>query len=229
MFAQNADWWADQCKDVDKIAHFAWIATPGVYLTAPENLNCLSGTLALAEGAARAGVEKFLGVGTCFEYDVNARLLGTDTPLRPTTPYAGAKAAAFQALSNWLPAQGVQFVWARLFYLYGEGEHPQRLVPYLHAKLMAGEPVDLTSGRQVRDFLNASQGASMLADALFGDVEGAFNVCSGIPVTVRQMAEAIAADYGRPDLLRFGTRPDNHVDPECIVGLPGQQSIGAGQ
>ena len=29
----------------------------------------------------------------------------------------------------------VEFAWCRLFYLYGEGENIQRLVPYLRAKL----------------------------------------------------------------------------------------------
>ena len=154
LFGESANWWAENCDGITRVAHIAWIATPGIYLTAPENLDCLAGTLALATGASKAGVSKFLGVGTCFEYDVNAFMLATDTPLRPTTPYAGAKAAAFQALSQWLPAQGVAFAWGRLFYLYGEGEHPNRLVPYLHKTLAAGQRADLTSGRQLRDFLD---------------------------------------------------------------------------
>ena len=91
------------CEGVDRIVHLAWIATPGVYLTAPENLDCLQGTLTMAKGAVRAGVKKFVGIGTCFEYDLCGGLLSTATPLNPTTPYAAAKAGAFLALSRWLP------------------------------------------------------------------------------------------------------------------------------
>ena len=188
---------------------------------AAENIDCLSGTLALAKGAARAGVRKFLGVGTCFEYDLSARVLSADTALKPATPYAGAKAAAFQVLSQWLPAQGVAFVWARLFYLHGEGEHPDRLVPALLRALAAGERVALTGGRQIRDFLDVESAAAMLVELALGDAEGANNVCSGVPVSVRQLAEGIAARHGRPDLLDFGARADNLVDPPCVVGLPG--------
>ena len=96
----------------------------------------------------RGGVKRFTGIGTCFEYDLAAGALSVHSPLRPLTPYAGAKTAAFMALSQWLPRQGVEFAWCRLFYLYGEGENERRLVPYLRAKLMAGEPAELTSGRR---------------------------------------------------------------------------------
>jgi nucleoside-diphosphate-sugar epimerase len=224
LFSESPSWWTEVCDGVDSIAHLAWIATPGRYLIAPENLDCLRGTLSLAKGAAEAKVRRFLGVGTCFEYDLSGGELSIATPLRPLTPYAGAKAAAFLALSQWLPPQGVAFVWARLFYLYGEGEHPSRLVPYLRSQLAAGERVDLTSGRQIRDFLTVSAAAGKLVKLLYADVAGAYNVCSGVPVTVRELAESIAAEYGRPDLLNFGGRPDNLVDPVCVLGLPGQAS-----
>ena len=119
----------------------AWYAEPGQYLQSPKNSECLAGTLLLAEGASQAGVRRFVGVGTCFEYDLDLGLLGVDAPLKPTTPYAEAKAAAFTALSRLLPARDVEFVWCRLFYLYGEGEDERRLVPYLHARLRAaGQP-----------------------------------------------------------------------------------------
>ena len=222
LFAETAAWWETVCDGIGRVVHLAWIATPGCYLTAPENLDCLEGTLALAKGAARAGVAKFLGIGTCFEYDLSGGVLSIETPLRPATPYAGAKAAAFQALSQWLPAQGVAFLWARLFYLYGEGEAPRRLVPYLRGQLAAGERADLSSGRQIRDFLDVREAAALLINALYSDAEGAFNLCSGVPITVRQLAERIAEEYGQRDLLNFGARPDNLVDPVCVLGLPGQ-------
>jgi len=220
LFAQSADWWAEVCAGVDTVVHVAWYAEPGVYLQSPKNLDCLTGTLALAQGASRAQVRRFCGVGTCFEYDLSAGVLALDTPLRPTTPYAGAKAAAFQALSNWLPLQQVEFVWCRLFYLFGEGEDARRLVPYLRKTLAAGEPALLTSGRQIRDFLDVREAGHRVAQAALGAVQGPVNIASGTPITVRQLAEQIAGEYGRRDLLRFGAREDNLVDPPCVVGIP---------
>jgi len=219
LFTEPAQWWETICKDVDTVIHAAWYAEPGKYLQSPKNIDCLEGTLQLARGAVAAGIRRFIGVGTCFEYDLSVGMLSTDTPLRPTTPYAGAKAAAFLSLGQWLPTHSVEFAWCRLFYLFGEGEDARRLVPYLRSQLAAGLPVDLTSGSQIRDFLDIREAGRQIAETALGDGAGAVNICSGTPVTVRQMAERIADEYGRRDLLRFGVRPDNVVDPPCVVGI----------
>jgi len=174
----------------------------------------------MAKGAAQAKVRRFVGIGTCVEYDLAAGLVSVDTPLRPVTPYAGAKAAAFMALSQWLPSQDVEFAWCRLFYLHGEGEDERRLVPYLRSRLAAGEPASLTSGNQVRDFLDVREAGRLIAEIALSKKQGPANVCSGIPVTVRQLAEQIADEYGRRDLLAFGARPDDPLEPLSVVGVP---------
>ncbi len=228
LFAEDAAFWTRACAGIDTVVHTAWYAEPGRYLASPRNLDCLEGTLRLARGAAGAGVRRVVGVGTCFEYDLSGGTLSVDTPLRPATPYAAAKASAYWMLAYWLPTQSVAFAWARLFYLHGEGEDARRLVPYLRARLAAGEPAELTSGAQVRDFLDVAEAAAQLVDLALGDDCGAVNVCSGVGVTVRALAERIAAEYGRPDLLRFGARPDNLVDPPCVVGVRGGRAAAGG-
>jgi nucleoside-diphosphate-sugar epimerase len=220
LFAESADWWRSACEGTEIAIHAAWYAEPGKYLQSPLNLDCLAGTLSLAKGAVAAGVRRLVGLGTCFEYDVSAGRLSVDTPLDPKTPYAAAKAAAYLALSQALPPQGVSFAWCRLFYLYGEGEDPRRLVPYLRSRLMEGQPVDLTSGVQIRDFLDVAEAGDMIAAVALGETDGPVNVCSGVAITVRDLAERVADDYGRRDLLRFGARPENVFDPPCVVGVP---------
>ncbi len=221
IFSESESWWREACHGVDTVIHAAWYAEPGHYLQSPKNRDCLSGTLRLGQAAIDARVRRFIGIGTCFEYDLSAGQLSLDTPLKPSTPYAQAKAEAFAALSQMLPGHGVEFAWCRLFYLYGEGEDARRLVPYLRARLKAGEPAELSSGRQVRDFLDVREAGRMIAATAFGRVQGPVNICSAAPVTVRAFAEKIADEYGRRDLLRFGARPDNLVDPPVVVGVRG--------
>jgi nucleoside-diphosphate-sugar epimerase len=219
LFFESSRWWADVCAGVDTVIHAAWHVEPGDYLQSPKNLDCLSGTLQLAKGAGAAGVRRFVGIGTCIEYDLAGGMLSVDTPLRPKTPYAAAKAAAFMALSQCLPQQKVELAWCRLFYLYGEGEASQRLVPYLRKRLAAGEPAELTGGTQVRDYLDVREAGRTIAQVALSSVQGPLNICSGVPVTVRQLAEGIADEYGRRDLLRFGARPDNLSEPPVVVGV----------
>ena len=219
IFAEDVDWWADVCKNVDTVIHCAWYAEPGKYLQSEKNFDCLIGTISIARGAVAAKVRRFIGIGTCFEYDLTPGILSIETPLRPLTPYAGAKAAAFMALSQYLPMQGMEFVWCRLFYLYGQGEDERRLVPYLRKNLSIGQPVELTSGAQIRDFMNVVDAGRAIVKFATGRLLGPVNICSGIAISVRSLAENIADEYGRRDLLQFGVRPDNLVDPAYVVGV----------
>lgn len=219
LFAENESWWRQKLQDIDTLVHVAWYAEPGQYQFSTENMNCLIGTLRMAQAAAAAGVKRFVGVGTCFEYAQSDRPLSVDSPLAASSPYAACKAAAYFALSQLLPQYGVQFAWCRLFYLYGEGEDARRLVPSIRKNLGEGRPVELTAGTQVRDFLDVSEAGRQIAEVALSDKTGAFNICSGKPVTVRELAESIADQYGRRDLLKFGTRKDNPVDPPHVVGV----------
>jgi len=220
LFAESVEWWQRQCADIDVVVHVAWYAEPGKYLDSPQNMDCLIGSLNLAKGAMLAGVKRFVGVGTCFEYDLTAGVLSVGTPIKPITPYAAAKAALYLSLFQSMPQSSVEFAWCRLFYLFGEGEDPRRLVPYLRSKLEKGEPAELTSGKQIRDFLDVSEAGRLIANVALGHQCGAINICSGVPVAVRQLAEKIADEYGRRDLLHFDARPDNLVDPPCVLGIP---------
>lgn len=219
LFGERADWWAEVLRDIDTVIHAAWYTEPGKYLQSEKNLDCLAGTLQLARGAAKAKVRRLVGIGTCSEYDCSGGKVSVTTPLRPSTPYAGAKAATFMALSQWLPQQGVEFAWCRLFYLYGEGEDARRLVPHLRARLKAGVAAELTSGNQIRDFLDVREAGQRTVEVALGGESGPVNICSGIPISVRQLAEQIADEYGRRDLLKFGARPDNQFDPPYVVGV----------
>lgn len=218
VFAQTADWWKSTLTGVDTLVHLAWYAEPGKYLTSERNLECLTGTLSMAKGAAAADLRRFVGVGTCFEYDLSAGHLSVDTPLAPDTPYAAAKVATFTMLKAWFATTQVEFLWARLFYLFGAREDARRLVPYLHAQMQNEEPAKLTSGTALRDYLDVDVAAELVVKDTLSTRVGATNICSGQGVTIRALAETIADQYGRRDLLQFGARPDNLTDPPVVIG-----------
>lgn len=220
LFREAEDWWWSCCQNIDIVIHAAWYAEPGSYLQASQNIDCLIGSLNLAKGAASAGVKKIVGIGTCFEYDFTAGFCSVSTALKPLTSYAATKVALFLTLTEWLASKGVDFSWCRLFYLYGEGENERRLAPYLRRQLEKGEFADLSTGNQVRDFMDVTEVGKLIANVALSRQVGAINICSGVPITVKKFAEKIADEYGRRDLLRFGVRPDNLVDPPCIVGVP---------
>jgi nucleoside-diphosphate-sugar epimerase len=221
LFSESASWWKEACEGVDTIIHLAWYVVPGLYLQSDRNFDCLAGTNQLAKGAVSAGVRRFVGVGTCLEYELSNKVLTTDTPLNPVTPYAAAKVATYLSLSTLFAKNQIEFAWCRLFSLYGEGEDEKRLVPNIRARLAASKPVHLTSGTQVRDYLDVQDAGVLLVNTALGKLQGAINICSGIPLSVRELAEKIADEHGkRRDLLRFGERVADYHDPPYVVGSP---------
>jgi len=191
--------------------HAAWIATPGVYLTSPDNRAWMTATVAMVRAFAEQGGQCFLGIGSAAEYAASAGPCVEDrTPVSPVSLYGEAKALTWQSIETIAAAHDMKALWARFFTPYGPGDLPQRLIPLAIAKLRAGEPVPLTSGDPQRDFVYTPDAARMLAGLFRATATGVFNIGSGLPRTARSVVEAVADRLHMRARLRFvdlGPRP----------------------
>ena len=219
LFSETIEWWEDILQDVDTIIHLAWYTEPGKYLMSTKNKECLEGTINIAKAAIKNKVRRFVGIGTCFEYDLTQENLSIYTPLKPLTQYAEAKVNLFYALRDIFSEKNIEFTWCRLFYLFGEYEDDRRLAAYIKKQIINGQLVNLTNGNQIRDFLDVREAAKLISKVALSSICGPVNICSGKPVSIRDFSEKIADEYGRRDLLRFGVRQDNYIDPNIIVGI----------
>ena len=219
-FAETDDFWTRVLQDVDVVLHAAWYCAHGRYLEAPENLTCLQGSLNLACAARAAGIQKFVGIGTCFEYLLEEKPLSISQPLMPNTLYGATKAGLFLALKEWFKDCETEFAWCRLFYLHGDGEDLSRLFPMLHDHFRHGHVLEFGSGKAVRDYLPVEEAAEQIAQVCLGTQAGALNVCSGKGRTLAEIAMKIAQGYGHPELLRLGVHQDRLADPPMVLGVP---------
>jgi nucleoside-diphosphate-sugar epimerase len=195
----------------------AWITTPGRFWSDPENLDWLQSGLAVLRGFGEAGGVRFVGVGTCAEYDwEESRFVEDETPIRPRTLYGKAKAAMAAAVEAFSANYRFSAAWGRIFLPYGPGDSPQRLIPTVIEALLAGRPVDLSHGRQERDFIYAPDVADLLVRLLAGSEEGAFNVGTGCGTQVRSVVERIADRLGGRELLRFDAVATD-IEPARLV------------
>lgn len=204
------------CAEV--AVHMAWYADPSTYLHSPRNMDSLAMTVKLARALYENGCRKIVGVGTCVEYAPSDGLRKEGDPLDPRTLYAVCKRAACLAIEALAAEERKEFAWARLFHMHGPGDAKVRLVPSLVAKLRRGASVDLTDGTQVRDHLHVSDVGTAMAVIATGDAAGPVNVCSGEPVTLRQVAEMVARIVGGPELLRFNARPHRAGEVMFLAG-----------
>ncbi|MGL4442184.1 MAG: NAD-dependent epimerase/dehydratase family protein, partial [Alsobacter sp.] len=78
------------------------------------------------------------------------------------------------------------------------------------------------------DFLSTVDAGTALAALALAGVDGAVNVASGEAVSIADLAGAIAAIAGRPDLLRLGARPDPAGEAPRMVADVTRLRDGAG-
>ncbi len=204
------------------LVHLAWHGDARDRWISPANLNWMAATLHLIEEFARAGGTRAICAGSCAEYDWSQTELTKigmteQTPLRPRTLYGAAKAGTGLALGQAGPALGLSIGWARIFFVYGPGEPPGRLLGDLISNLMAGKPVDCTDGLQERDFLHVDDLARALVQLLGSEATGAVNIASGMVAPVRDLIEEVAKQLGRRDLIRLGAVPRTANDPTRLA------------
>ncbi len=165
-----------------------------------------------------SGGRHFVGVGTCAEYDWQQTEFKEDeTPLKPSTLYGEAKAALSEAAFADAGVHGYTAAWGRIFQPYGVGEEVPRFIPAVIEALVAQRPVELTDGRQERDFIFAPDVADLLVRLLMGGCHGAYNVGTGRATSLRAVAEYLGSKLGGADLLRFGARQAPVSEPMRLI------------
>lgn len=203
----------------EALLHMAWYPAHGDYCTSKENLSWVASSLNLFKAFADAGGSRAVFAGTCFEYDLSGGTCSESaTPIDPKTYYGKCKDSLRRILLASAPEFGVKLAWARIFYVFGKGEHPSRLVPSITQALLRNQDARCTAGTQRRDYLYAGDLANAFASLLLSPVEGAINMASGEAIAVSEIASSIAKQLNRTDRLKLGVLPLSPTEPPLILG-----------
>ena len=203
----------------DCVLHLAWCVEHGKFWTDPTNLDWVAATLDLARASVEAGVMRFVSTGTCYEYDWPdaGNCDEYATPLLSHSLYDTSKDCLRRLLETFFDQGQMSFAWARLFFLYGPGESPARLVSSLARALAAGERADCSQGRVVRDFMDVRDVAAALVALAASNVTGPVNIATGRGTSVADIASTIGRLAGQEELIRLGALPDRAGEPPRIV------------
>ena len=176
----------------DVFFHLAWQG--GRYDFAVQYGN-IADTLAALEAAVRLGCRRFIATGSQAEYGPQTALISEETCPHPTDAYGAAKLAAC-ALSRQRAADlGIEWIWGRVFSLYGKYEQEGRMLPALVNSLRSEQPFALSSsGAQNWDYLYAADGADALAAfAERGRAGEIYNIAHGGYRSLRDFIEEARA------------------------------------
>jgi len=112
-------------------------------------------------------------------------------PADPFISYGVAKLCAERYLGVACAARGIPLACLRLGFVYGPGQHPANAIPRFFDGLRRGEaPVLRGDGRGIRDDIYAGDVAEAILKAIQRRASGAFNIATGRPHTLMDVAEA---------------------------------------
>lgn len=159
--------------------------------------------------------QNIVHVGSALEYGELDGNLAEDSAPNPTTLYGQSKLMGTNLLTQFCRKLGVKGLTARLFTVYGPGEHEGRLLPSLLEAARNGASLPLTAGQQQRDFTFVEDVADILielalVDAAPGEI---VNLATGKQTSVRGFVEIAAEVLGIPKgSLNFGAIPTRNEE-----------------
>ncbi|HEY9225876.1 MAG TPA: GDP-mannose 4,6-dehydratase [Gemmatimonadaceae bacterium] len=206
-------------SEPDVVFHLAAVAFPPEAERSPEiayDVNTLGIVRLLSALRRLRPGATVLVVGTAIQYgrhEASEMPLAETAAMRPATVYAASKAAQEIAALQFALGAGMRVICTRSFNHSGPGQQEQYLMPSLVARalrLRADGGGSLSLGNDVvRDFLHVDDVVTaylLLAErGVPGEV---YNVCSGIGVSVRELAERV--------LLRLGIAADISTEPSLV-------------
>lgn len=174
----------------------------------------------LVKAMVQAGLRHVVVAGTCFEYGMQSGALREDLDTRPANAYGHAKDSLRRDLELLQRTHPFELTWARLFYLHGEGQAANSLLPLLRSAAERGDArFPMSGGEQLRDYLPAGEAAALLvALALRERGCGIVNVCAGKPVSVRALVEGWIREHGWAITPALGHYPYPAHEPMAFWG-----------
>lgn len=189
----------------DILIHLAWDGLPN-YHSLHHLDQELPGQYNFLSSLIRDGLSALVVSGSCFEYGMQSGQLSEEMKLHPNTAYGRAKNNLRQQLEHLKTTQPFLLTWAHIFYLFGEGQGPGSLFSQLKLSVEHNNKLfNMSGGKQVRDYLYVAEAAKLLVMLALNKADlGAVNVCSGQPISVRNLVEGLIRENGWDIALNLG-------------------------
>ena len=169
------------------------------------------GVQVLLDACNRYGVRRFHQISTDEVYGdlplgSPSRKFTEESPLRPSSPYAASKAAADLIALASRRTYGTFVTISRSSNNYGPYQHPEKLIPLVITRALAGEKVPVYGdGQNVREWISVFDHCRAVDLVLQNGESGEiYNVGGGVEMANIDLVELILNELGAPrSLIEF--------------------------
>jgi GDP-4-dehydro-6-deoxy-D-mannose reductase len=199
------------------VVHLAAIASPPEANASPVRafeVNSLGAVRLLhALASAKSANVRVLVIGSAEQYGAQDGVISETAPLCPLGTYASSKAAQEIIALQIFRSMRLQVICTRSFNHSGLGHGEHYLLPALvrRARTLprAGGTLQIGNGSPIRDYLHVADVVHAYVLLLEKGAPGeVYNVCSGVGISVRELAERV--------LSRLGITADISTDPALV-------------
>jgi nucleoside-diphosphate-sugar epimerase len=183
--------------------HLAWYTGHKDYLVSPTNLQWQKASIRLIKYFYESGGKRMLSTGTCIEYSLKESIPHQEftTPVQPETFYAQCKVNVLNYFKELSEQQKINYLWARIYFIFGPGEQETRLVPYIINSLHNNKQAKPNNGKAYRDYIYVKDLSRQLIALLESDAQGIINTGSGDPVKVQEIFNTIGHLLKKEELI----------------------------
>ncbi|MBJ6363821.1 dTDP-glucose 4,6-dehydratase [Paenibacillus sp. GCM10012307] len=195
-------------KGYDAIVHFAAeshvdrsIADPGRFVQTN-----VVGTHHLLEAARKSNIQRIIHISTDEVYgslEAHDPAFTELTPLAPNSPYSASKASSDLLARAAYHTYGLPVIITRCSNNYGPFQYPEKLIPTIITKAMAGQPIPVYGdGLNVRDWLHVGDHCAAVDLVLHKGAPGeVYNIGGENERTNLEVVKSILQTLGKPEGL----------------------------
>ncbi|MDP2324054.1 MAG: NAD-dependent epimerase/dehydratase family protein [Gammaproteobacteria bacterium] len=213
--------YAQRLEPADYTLHLAGGGSVGGSLRDPvaDLLLNTRGTVEVLEQLRTVGTGRLVIASSAAVYGRLEGLVSEGQPASPVSPYGVSKLASELYVHAYESLHGLDACVARIGNAYGPGQRQLAIYDLARRALRESPPLRLHgTGEEVRDFIHASDVAdSLIIIAQAGHRGATYNVASGHPVSMKDVARmiALAAGHEEDDVTTDGSAEPGKANVFC--------------
>lgn len=198
--------------------HLGWEGSGSANRTNPEiQAHNIGYALEALGAAARLGCTRFLFSGSQAEYGIADGLMREDSPCHPVSEYGKDKLEVCRRAGERAAELGITYLHARIFSVYGPGDHPWSLVSSCVDTFLKGGHMEFGACTQLWNYLYIKDAVRAITGLLLAkSPSGVYNVAGNDTRPLREFIGEIHRLCGGRGTFEYGKRPPN---AEGVVSL----------
>lgn len=202
----------------DNLIHLAW--QDGFNHYSESHVDNLSKHFKFLKNMIDKGIKSLTVMGTVHEIGYHVGKVDENTTCEPLSYYGIAKNTLRQLLFAYAKDKDVSIKWLRAYYIVGDDLHNHSVFTKILEAAKNGEKeFPFVNGTNKFDFIDIENLSEMIVSAATqSKITGIINVCSGVPISIKDKAEEFIKEHNLKIKLKCGIFPSRKYDSPVIFG-----------